>query len=823
MDSSRLKLVVIAAVLALIASSCLVSRGLSQTGDSLTAMSFNIRYGTARDGDNSWEHRREAVIEVIDTHRPAVLGVQEALRFQLDELGAAMPRYEEIGVGRSDGVEAGEYAAILIDRNRLELLDKGNFWFSDTPEVPGSTSWGNEIPRICTWARLRDRLTGSSFYVYNNHWDHQSQPSRERSAELLMQWIAGRDAGDDSVLVTGDFNAGESNPAFRRLLAAPAAAAGDAREPSPGEALDPGGVGRAGLRLFDTFRALHPGATGVGTFNGFEGRTDGDKIDAVLASEEWEVLRAGIVRDAPGGRYPSDHFPVIAELVPRLPPGEKAGAIDRAALASDAPAVVPAVAPHQPNILFIVADDLNTRIAPYVEPSLELHTPNLDRLAARGMRFSRAYSQYPVCAPSRASFMSGLYPESNGVTDNDFDAGNHRIKTPSLAGHPTLAGFLRERGYFTARVSKIFHMGVPGGIERGEVGSDDPDSWDYAVNIMAPETLTRGTLEKLSRGDHYGSNFSRMILPDGHELTQADVLATNQAIAILENRAGAKPSAAANRTKLKEGAPFFLAVGFVRPHVPLIAPERHFAHYPDEEIELPFVPAGDLDDVPEPARRNGNKIAARFGMSTAEQRQAIAAYYASVSFMDEQLGRLLDTLQRLGLAESTIVIFTSDHGFNLGEHTAWQKTSLWEESVRVPLIISIPGMEHTGARSNALVELIDLYPTVAELAGLGADAPAILQGESLTSLLESPARAGSEGVAYTITSAGGASLRTGRWRYNRWGEKAGGDNEELYDHDRDPEELHNLASDPAHAEILESLRQQLEQMRESSRASRSGR
>ena len=236
-------------------------------------------------------------------------------------------------------------------------------------------------------------------------------------------------------------------------------------------------------------------------------------------------------------------------------------------------------AQDRPNILFVVSDDLNTRIGPYADPSLRLHTPHLDRLAAEGVRFTRAYAQYPVCGPSRASFMSGLYPETNGVTTNAFDTGNHRIATPSLAEHPTLAGFFRERGYYTARVSKIFHMGVPGGIERGETGSDDPDSWDYAANIMAPETLTPGVLEKLSAGDHYGSVFARMILPDSAAFTQADVLATDQAIAILENRAGARPPNAQNRTKFKEEAPFFLAVGFVRPHLPFIAPERHFARH----------------------------------------------------------------------------------------------------------------------------------------------------------------------------------------------------------------------------------------------------
>ncbi len=473
-------------------------------------------------------------------------------------------------------------------------------------------------------------------------------------------------------------------------------------------------------------------------------------------------------------------------------------------------------AQEQPNILFVVSDDLNTRIGPYVDASLKLHTPNLDQLAADGVSFTRAYAQYPVCGPSRASFMSGLYPETNGVTTNAFDSGNHRIATPSLAGHPTLAGFFRERGYYTARVSKIFHMGVPGGIERGESGSDDPDSWDFAANIMAPETLTPGYLEKLSTGDHYGSVFARMILPDGSALSQADVLATDQAIAILENRAGTKPPNAQNRTKFKENAPFFLAVGFVRPHVPLIAPERHFAHYPDEAVDLPDVPSGDLDDVPDEARRLSN--AAKFGMDESQQRKAIAAYYASISFMDEQLGRLLNTLDRLDLRDNTIVVFISDHGYNLGEHTAWQKQHLWEESLRVPLIISVPGLSATGWKTDAVVELIDLYPTLAELAGLDGETPSILQGESLVPFLRSPAEIDSSGTAYAITRDGGASLRTDRWRYNRWGEDAKAYNEELYDHDNDPKEYQNLVRDPNYHLVLDRIRTQFEQIRKNARA-----
>ena len=470
--------------------------------------------------------------------------------------------------------------------------------------------------------------------------------------------------------------------------------------------------------------------------------------------------------------------------------------------------------PTSHNFLFVVSDDLNTHVGPYLNPSMRISTPNLDRLAAEGVSFMRAYSQYPVCGPSRASLMSGLYPETAGVTTNAFETGNHRIARPELAMHPSFAGFLRERGYYTARVSKIFHMGVPGGIERGEIGSDDPDSWDFATNIMAPETLTPGKLETLSRGTHYGGVFARMVLPNGSEFTQADVLAANQAIAILENRARRRPNGATNRTKFKEEAPFFLAVGFVRPHLPFIAPERHFDVYPDGQAVIPDVPGKDLADVPEPAKQTSNAV--RYKMNTEEQRKAITGYHASVRFMDEQLGRLLDTLERLDLRKNTVVIFVSDHGFNLGEHTSWQKTNLWEESVRVPLIISVPGMAHSGKKREDVVELIDLYPTILELGGHADVLPNILQGQSLVPLLNDQDLEQDQ-YAYTITSRNGASLRTPRWRYNRWGEEVKGNNEELYDHSVDPGEFHNLARLPEYAKELGEIRREFEKVRERAR------
>ena len=466
------------------------------------------------------------------------------------------------------------------------------------------------------------------------------------------------------------------------------------------------------------------------------------------------------------------------------------------------------------NILLIVSDDLNSRIGPFM--NVDKHTPHLDRLANEGVRFTRAYCQYPICGPSRASFMSGLYPETNGVLNNNDQPGSYKKETLALANHPSMAGFFRENGYFTARVSKIYHMGVPGGIERGEPGGDEPDSWDYAYNVMAPETLGPGKLELLSpKNTHYGSNFARMIIPDELEETQADYMAASQAIAILENRAGKIPEDGTNKQRIKKDDPFFLAVGFVRPHVPLIAPENCFNHYPENEVVLPPVRIG--ENVPEQAlRRHNDKV---FGMNELQKRMTISGYMASVRFMDQQVGRLLDALDRLNLRDETIVIFLSDHGYNLGEHDCWSKISLWEGSVRAPLIISVPGYEtNYGSSCNTITELLDLYPTLTELCGFKGQEPEILQGKSLAGYLSGEQQEDPNAFAYTVSYQGrDATLRTDRWRYTRWGETIEQGNEELYDHKNDPEEFVNLAENSDFQNVLKELRNKLERAREKAR------
>lgn len=467
------------------------------------------------------------------------------------------------------------------------------------------------------------------------------------------------------------------------------------------------------------------------------------------------------------------------------------------------------IAVSQPNVLLIVSDDLNTRIGPYM--NLDEHTPNLDRLASEGVMFTRAYCQYPLCGPSRASFMSGLYPYVNGVIGNSHVLGSYRAVTSELANHPSMAGFFKENGYFSARVSKIYHMGVPGGIERGESGGDDPDSWDYWYNVMANETLSPGEFDLLSpKHTHYGGTFVNIKVPDELQGTQADFMATSQAIAILENRAADIAPNATNKIRLKPDAPFFLGVGLVRPHLPFVAPENCFEPYPADEMKLPEYVIG--DNVPEQALRARN--AGRWDMNEQQKKKSISGYMASVRFMDQQVGRLLDALDRLDLRKNTIVIFISDHGFNLGEHDSWSKVSLWEGSVRVPMIISDPSAKNQyGTTCTDITELIDLYPTLTELCGMKDKQPEILQGESLVYALKGEKKKNGEQIAFTNTSAQGASIRTEQWRYTRWGEKAEISNEELYNHKNDPEEHVNLATDPKFKNKLEELRKTFEEKR----------
>jgi iduronate 2-sulfatase len=476
----------------------------------------------------------------------------------------------------------------------------------------------------------------------------------------------------------------------------------------------------------------------------------------------------------------------------------------------------------KPNVLFIMADDFNTALSGYGHP--QCRTPNLDRLARRGTTFTRAYCQFPLCGPSRASIMSGQYPLTNGVTRN---GGKLQPETA------TLPRLFREAGYWTGRVSKIYHMGVPGHIFTGDDGTDHEESWIERYNVSVMESITPGKAEDLMladsvhlyedlrkdwpacehkggkfmipEGNHQGSDFV-VVETDGGNEALADGVAATKAIELLRQRAGAK-------------RPFFLAVGFVRPHVPLVAPRKSFDGYDAAAMKLPELRDGDLDDIPAAARNGTNEK--KYKLSLENQKKVLRGYYASVTYMDEQVGRLLDELDGSGLGENTIVVFVSDHGYHLGEHTMWQKLSLMEESIRVPLIVSAPGQRTVGEKNDCIVELLDIYPTLAELADL--DAPRHLQGSSFADLLRDPnADCGKEDAFIQVGN--GFCLRTDRWACMRYEDKkTKAEQFMLYDMNADPKQYTNLSGDPEFADVEGKLQKRLAARVASAREARAAR
>lgn len=436
----------------------------------------------------------------------------------------------------------------------------------------------------------------------------------------------------------------------------------------------------------------------------------------------------------------------------------------------------------KPNVLFIMSDDLNTALSGFGHPQCK--TPELDKLAIRGMRFENMHCQYPVCGASRASLMSGLYPYTNGTLGN---SGTLRGNLPDVV---TMSQMFRNNGYRVGRVSKIYHMGIPPEIIAGTATRDDPHSWDEVVNIRAPEQHAPGLSTHWSPKDK-GSQTFEGVEAEGDDLVHADGMAANHAIDFLQR----------NKDK-----PFFLACGFVRPHVPLVAPAKYFDLYDRDAMEAPVVPENDLEDVPQ-IIRNYKRNSTTYGVTPELHKGLLEAYYASVSYMDAQVGRVLDALDKLELSKNTIVIFTSDHGYMLGHHHKFQKQHLFEESTRVPFILSVPWMKDThGNRTKKITELVDLYPTLAELTGLTP--PSVLQGHSLVVLLDDPASlAWKKDMAFTISRSGGESIRTHDWRYIHWGHGEKG--QELYDLKNDPAEFKNLSGNPQYADQLKRLKAQL--------------
>lgn len=444
---------------------------------------------------------------------------------------------------------------------------------------------------------------------------------------------------------------------------------------------------------------------------------------------------------------------------------------------------------RRPNVLFIVSDDLNTMLGCYGDHLAK--TPAIDRLASRGLRFERAYCSFPLCGPSRNSFLTGLYPNATGIL------ANAQIFRQSIPSQVSMPQAFRRAGYFVARIGKLYHYNVPRSI--GTNGHDDPASWELELNPAGVDRLQEEPEIVSLRPGQFGATLSWYASPQP-DVRHTDGMLATDAEWVLE-RCARDPS-----------RPFFLAVGFFRPHTPYVAPaDPYFRWHPEEMMPVVTGIEADQADLPAPALESLHKE--ERALTDDQRRQCRQAYNASISFMDAQVGRVLAALDRLGLADETIVVFTSDHGYHMGEHGLWQKRSLFEQSTRVPLVIAGPGVKEAGSVAEAPVSQVDLFPTLAELCEIPA--PENLQGQSLVPLLQDPLEQG-RGWAVTQVNRSrnkerffGYSLRTPRWRYTEWDEGRAG--RELYDHDADPEELTNLAEVAAQAAIIAELSATLRQ------------
>jgi len=431
------------------------------------------------------------------------------------------------------------------------------------------------------------------------------------------------------------------------------------------------------------------------------------------------------------------------------------------------------------NVLFIAVDDLNTCLGCYAHPLVK--SPNMDRLAARGVRFDRAYCQYPLCNPSRSSLLSGLRPDTTRIYDNGIPV---RRQFPDIV---TLPQLFKNHGYFSARVGKIFHYGVPGQI--GTSGLDDPPSWNQFINPRGRDRDDEPDVINFTPARQLGAALC-WLEAKGTDGEQTDGKVAAETIRLLEEH---------------RDHPFFIAAGFYRPHVPDIATSNYFKWYPFEQVTLPKEPPEHIAKIP-PVALTTKPL--NYGLEEEKLRRFKRAYFASISFVDAQVGKVLDALDRLNLSHKTVVVLFGDHGWSLGEHGQWQKQLLFEEVARVPLMIALPGAKVTGV-SPRPVELVDVYPTLADLCGLPP--PANLEGRSLRPLLENPQAPWNHPALTQVVRGDGSghrlmgySVRTERWRYTEW--DGGAKGSELYDQDADPHEWSNLAGDAKFAGTVADLK-----------------
>jgi arylsulfatase A-like enzyme len=454
----------------------------------------------------------------------------------------------------------------------------------------------------------------------------------------------------------------------------------------------------------------------------------------------------------------------------------------------------PVAAKKPMDILFIAVDDLRPSFGAYGGP---IKTPSIDRLAARGTTFLRAYCQQAVCSPSRTSLLTGQRPDTTRV----YDLQTHFRK--NLPDVVTLPQYFKQNGYHAQGMGKIYHNGL-----------DDKTSWSVPHQMLkkptwGPEGMaTQQRVTAAARAA--GEDVTRVLAPRGPAWESVDNVADNY----FQDGATAD-KAIETLEEMKAGSrPFFLAVGFSRPHLPFVAPKKYWDMYSPSDIKLPAnyhsVPT---DGVPI-ALTGWGELRAYAGMpkqgpvSDEQARNLIRGYYASASYMDAQVGRVLDALHQKGLAQNTLVVLWGDHGWSLGEHGMWCKHTNFEDSANAPLILSVPGQKRVGTKTRALAEFVDVYPTLCEAAGLPI--PGGLAGKSVLAVTNDP-NAPTKPYAFSQYPRGGGnspvkpvmgySLTDGRFRYTEWGSHGA----ELYDHQADPNENHNLARLPENKSRVESL------------------
>lgn len=419
-----------------------------------------------------------------------------------------------------------------------------------------------------------------------------------------------------------------------------------------------------------------------------------------------------------------------------------------------------------PNVLFLAIDDLNDWTG-FLGGNPESHTPNLDRLAARGTVFTRAYCAAPACNPSRVALLVGQRPSSTGVYTNS------QPFRPVLPDAITLPQHFMAHGYDVLGCGKIYHGSFP-----------DKQSWhDYFNRPKDPVPAKRPAngIANTSQFDWGPVKESDAEMGDAHVVDWA-----------------------IERMNQKRDKPLFLAVGLYRPHLPWYVPQEYFDQFPADKVTLPEVPDDDLDDLPEyaikrMARPDGDH---RKVTESNNWHNAVQGYLASIAFTDRQVGRLMDAFDKSPLAKNTIIVMWGDHGWHLGEKKHWRKFTLWEEATRVPLLISAPGLTEPGVRCERTASLLDLYPTLCELCDLPVREE--LEGDSLKSLLANP-QAKWDRPAITTHYRNNHGIRTEKYRYIRYTDGS----EELYDHQADPMEHKNLASDPAYTKVKQQLAQWL--------------